>query len=109
MTGRVLTRLGFEVTQSTEGEEAIAFYQEAMDSSDPFRLVILDLTIPGGPGGAEVLARLLKIDPGVKAVVSSGYSIDAEMAHYRELGFVGVLPKPYTVQQMTELLSRLLG
>lgn len=52
---------------------------------------------------------ILKIDTEAKVVVSSGYSNDPIMANFKNYGFVGVIPKPYSRKQMTELLNNLLG
>ena len=60
-------------------------------------------------GGAETLQRLSEIDPGVKTVVSSGYSDDALIAGYREQGFKAVLKKPYNVDELREALNRLMN
>ncbi len=62
-------------------------YKKAHDEGQPFDLLILDLTIPGGLGGKEVMKRLLQIDPDVKAVVSSGYANDPVMSSYKDYGF----------------------
>jgi DNA-binding NarL/FixJ family response regulator len=66
--------------------------------------VILDLTVPGAMGGKDTLARLLEIDPQVKAIVSSGYSDDPIMADFLKYGFRGVLAKPYQVSELSKIL-----
>jgi len=106
---RLLQRFGYQVAWARHGDEAVEIYGAAMAAGEPFDLVILDLTIPGGRGGAETLQELLKMDAKVKAVVSSGYSTDPVMANYQEYGFAGVVPKPFTRDQMVEVLERLLG
>jgi len=103
----ILTRLGFKVEISQDGEEAIRKYLKAINNNKKFSLVIMDLTIPGGMGGKEAIKKILKIDPSVKAIVSSGYSNDPIMTNYKEYGFIGVLSKPYTVNQLKELLQKL--
>ena len=60
-----------------------------------FDVVILDLTLPGGMGGKDALKALLEIDPMVNAIFSSGYAPDATMSRYEDLGFRGVIAKPY--------------
>lgn len=67
---------------------------------------ILDLTIPGGMGGEKAIKKLIKIDPGIKAIVSSGYSDDPIMASFREYGFSGVILKPYKIQELSEVLHK---
>ncbi len=56
----------------------------------------MDLTIRGGMGGREAIARLLEHDPAVRVIVASGYSNDPVLANYRQAGLAGVLPKPFT-------------
>jgi len=99
-----LDHLGYDVAVTRNGEETIALYKEAMDA-DPFDIVVLDLTIPGGMGGKETLDRLLEIDPGVKAIASSGFSTDPVMTEFEKAGFKGVLVKPYRLKKMEEVLS----
>jgi DNA-binding NarL/FixJ family response regulator len=64
----------------------------------------MDLTIPGGMGGKEAIQKLKKLDPNVKALVSSGYSNDPIMSNFRDFGFEGVVKKPYRIQDMSDAL-----
>ena len=70
--------------------------------------MLLDLTIRGGPGGLEALARLRSLDPGVRAVVVSGYATDPALAKYDEFGFVGRLQKPFTLAELAGCVRRCL-
>jgi|GEM_PF-1284943 len=106
--GRMLKKLGYEAYMACDGEEAIEYYTHRMNSNEPFDAVIMDLTIPGGMGGSEAVEELLKIDPGVKAIVSSGYSSDPVMANYIEYGFCGVIPKPYEISKLNRVLREVL-
>jgi PAS domain S-box-containing protein len=106
MAGRMLTRLGYDAELAGEGSQVIKLYQEACESGAPFDAVILDLTIRGGMGGLEVMGRLREIDPEVKAIVSSGYSNDPVMADFEAYGFVGVIPKPYEMRSLSEMLKQ---
>ena len=83
-------------------------YQHALKKNYPFKAVIMDLTIPGGMGGKETISNLLKIDKNVNAIVSSGYSNDPVMANYEEHGFKGVLTKPYSMKDLSILMSAIL-
>ncbi len=106
MAGRMLTRLGYDAEFARNGSEAIELYQEASELGTPFDAVILDLTIRGGMGGREVVARLREIHPEVRAIVSSGYSNDPVMADFEAYGFVGVIPKPYEIRSLSEALKQ---
>ena len=101
---RILEAAGYEVETVKDGNEAVMCYQEARNAGKPFHAVILDLTVPGGTGGKETVKKLLELDPGVKAIVSSGYSNDPIMANYRDYGFQGVIAKPYRVREMSEIV-----
>jgi PAS domain S-box-containing protein len=108
LAGELLGALGHQVGLAAHGEAALTLYQEAAAAGRPFDLVILDLTIRGGLGGAETFQRLRAIDPNVKAVVSSGYSDDPAVAVYRQQGFAAFLKKPYKIGDLQALLSTLL-
>jgi len=107
-THDVLQRLGYTVEFVDDGALAIGLYQEALEAGTPVDAVIIDLTIPGGMGGKETLKELRKIDPGIKAIVSSGYSNDPVMADYRKYGFSGVVSKPCRITDLGETLRAVL-
>ncbi len=105
VAGELLRELGHDAEFAAHGEAAIERYQEAKNGGRPYDLVILDLTIRGGMGGLETLGRLRKIDPNVKAVVSSGYSDDEVVSDYRKHGFTAFLKKPYDLFALREMLD----
>jgi PAS domain S-box-containing protein len=106
--GKILLLLGYEVKFAEDGDKAIEFFNQAEKSGDPFAAVILDLTVAGGMGGKEAMARLLKIDPQVKAIVSSGYSDDPIMADFQKYGFAAVIAKPYKFSDLGRVLNQAL-
>jgi PAS domain S-box-containing protein len=106
---KILKHLGYEVEVAVDGADAIEKYQEARSAGQPFKLVIMDLTIPGGMGGKEALQALLEIEPQTRAIVSSGYADDPIMTHYQEFGFRGVIKKPYRVDTFSHVLHEVLG
>lgn len=71
----------------------------------PFDVIFVDLVMPGDVRGIEVISRLVEADTGAKLVVMSGYSNDPIMANYREYGLDACLQKPFTVEQVRELLD----
>ena len=105
----LLGRLGFEVAVADDGRAAVRQFAQAREAGRPFDLVVMDLTVPGGMGGQEALAELRKIDPAVKAIVSSGYSSDPVLANHRKYGFSGVVAKPYQLDELTRVLREVLA
>ncbi len=106
---QMLRRRGFEVACARDGADAVAAYQEALASGVCFDAVVMDLSIPGGMGGREAIHLLLEIDPDVRALVSSGHSNDPVMVRPADHGFVGVLPKPYSIAELVSALERALS
>jgi len=104
---RVLEKMGFLVTAVSNGADCVQSYREAYQSGRPFDFVILDLTVPSGMGGEEAMAELRRIDPGVRAIVSSGYSGDPVMSDYRKFGFCAVVPKPYDCKALAAVIDGL--
>ncbi len=104
---KMLKHLGFNVDCAKNGEETIRLYMDKLKSGTKYSYVILDLTIPGGMGGKAAIKELLKIDPEINAIVSSGYSENPVMANYKKHGFKGVLKKPYTMEDIIELFGNL--
>ncbi|MBN2089081.1 response regulator, partial [candidate division KSB1 bacterium] len=105
--GKLLTRFGYQVDFAREGNEAIQLYLKAKNENQPYLLVIMDLTIPGGMGGKETIKELLTIDPTVKAIVSSGYFNDPIMANFQNYGFKGFISKPYKMKELQNIIIRI--
>jgi PAS domain S-box-containing protein len=103
----ILGHLGYQADVCEDGTAALNLYREARESGIPYAVVFMDLTIPGGMGGKVTMKKLLEIDPDVKGVVTSGYSNDPILAHYREYGFCGVVAKPFKVDEILEVLQTL--
>jgi PAS domain S-box-containing protein len=104
-TTMLLEHLGYRVTTASGGQEAIERFKKALTCDESFGAVVLDLTIPGGMGGAEVVMKLRAMDPGVRAIVSSGYSDTPVMAQYEKYGFCAVLRKPYGLDELRNVLG----
>ena len=79
-----------------------------MAEGEPFAAVITDLTIAGGMGGREAAARILALHPEARLIVSSGYSVDPVMARPADFGFKAVLPKPYSLADLAQVMDAVL-
>ncbi len=106
VTKLMLSRLGYDPDFAKDGTEAIAQYKGAIESGRPFDAVILDLTIKEGMGGIDTIKKLMEMDPQVRAIVSSGYSNDPVITNFEKYGFIGALPKPYTMKDLSDMLNK---
>ncbi len=104
----MLNSLGYEVAAASDGAKAVDMYKQAYESGQPFDVVIMDLTVPGGMGGKEAMALLKELDPEVKGIVSSGYSTDAVMSNHNKYGFAGVVAKPYLLAELDEAVKQVM-
>ena len=107
MVEDALTQFGYEVTTTRDGQMAIDVFSESLASGKTFDAVLLDLTIPGGMGGKEAILHLRKLDPHLKALVTSGYSDDPIMSDFQTYGFQGILVKPYKIIDLAKTLESL--
>ena len=105
---KILKHIGYEVEIAQDGAEALELYKKAEESNQPFDVVMMDLTIRGGMGGKETIKKMLEINQKVKAIVSSGYSNDPIMADFKQYGFSGVITKPYEIEDLSELLYKVI-
>ena len=101
----ILLHLGYDVEYAKDGAEAIRCYSGAAEQGKPIDVVIADLTIRDGMGGKELIRQLQKLDPAVKAIISSGYSNDPVLYDFRQHGFLGVVAKPYKVEELCAVLE----
>jgi len=109
IAGEMLGHMGYEVEFARDGAEAIKMYSEAAASKKPFDVVIMDLTIPDGMDGAEAVRKLREIDPGVKAIVSSGYANDPIIKDFKKYDFSGVIAKPFDVDELVRVIESVLA
>ncbi len=100
----MLNRLGYIVETTPEGQIAAELFRKAFLEGNPFDVVILDLTVPGGLGAKQTLGLIREIKPNAKVIVSSGYSKNVIIAEHGEHKFDAVLNKPYTVSKLSKTL-----
>lgn len=109
LTGEKLARLGYRTAMADRGEQAVALYEKALKGGDPFDAVILDLVVQEGMSGKEAIQRLLAIDPGVRAILSSGHMTDPVTSNFWEYGFKAALAKPYPSGALERLLEAVIA
>lgn len=107
--GEMVETCGYCYQTAKDGREALQIFHEAQERGDPFSAVILDLTVPGGMGGKEVIGKLRELDPHVKGIVVSGYSNDPVLAHFKEYGFKGRVAKPFNLVDLSNVLNTVLN
>ena len=102
----MLESLGFTTTSTSEGSQTVQAFKKASKQNNPFRAVILDLTVPGGMGGKKVVKEIRKRDKRIPVFVVSGYSADAAIAKPGEFGFTASLEKPFKVAELTRMFEQ---
>ncbi len=100
----ILETLGYQVYVARSGREAIEIYRA---DKDRIEMVILDIVMPD-MGGGEAYDMIKKINPGVKVLLSSGYSIDGEAAEILRRGCNGFIQKPFDITQLSQKLREIL-
>jgi two-component system cell cycle sensor histidine kinase/response regulator CckA len=101
-TRRMLEKIGYRVLPAISGIKAIEIYQER---ADDIALVILDFMMPE-MDGSETFEELVKIDPDVKVMLSSGYSIDDKIETLLQNGIQGFIQKPYDLSLLTREIEK---
>lgn len=105
IASKILTRWNCEVVEAREGSEAVRLYKSAREEGTPFDVVVMDVTVPGGMGGIEAATLIWDFDRGAKIIISSGYAEGEYLSEYEKYGFSARLRKPYTGQQLREVIS----
>ncbi len=101
----MLERLGYTVLKAKGGREAIEAYKQNQDKID---MVILDMSMPG-MGGGETFDKITEINPNVKVLLSSGYSIDGQAKEILARGCDGFIQKPFTTNELSQSISEVLS
>lgn len=105
-TALQLEALGCQVIRAKNGKEALENFRKVMDENRKVDVALLDLTVKGGMGAIKTFEALKKIDPELKAIVTSGYSSDEHIANYAEYGFFGKLTKPFGLNEIKKALNQ---
>ena len=105
VTKDILETLGYQALVVTGGGEAIQLYRKSGHQID---LVILDMVMPG-MGGSETFDILKSINPKIKVILSSGYSMNSQVKKIMEKGVQAFLQKPFRIDQLSQKIRDVLG
>jgi CheY-like chemotaxis protein len=97
-----LQHLGYQVLTAASGQVGIDVLESDPDAVD---LVLLDMTMPD-LGGEEVLVKLLEIRQDLPVILSTGHLEQDALRRIPVESLAGVLPKPYTLRQMQEVITK---
>ncbi len=100
----LLEYMGYRVYPAGSGQEAIAIYTEKRSEID---LVILDMIMPGLSGG-ETFDRLREIDPEIRVLLYSGYSIEGKVQQIMDRGCNGFIQKPFQLKNLSQKVREIL-
>jgi CheY-like chemotaxis protein len=103
-TKEMLENLGYRVMTARSGTEAIEIYKAGRDEID---LVVLDMIMPEMNGG-ETFDHLKRINPDIKTILSSGYSIDGQAQAILDRGCLAFLQKPFTMHILSQKVRQVL-
>lgn len=104
----LLEKMGYSPMATPDGETAVEEYRRKFVAGDPYDAVIMDVSVPDGMGATEAITELKEIDPGVCAIVTSGFISEMNYDDLYGQGFSGVLKKPYRSAHLREILESVL-
>lgn len=102
---RLLEKLGYTALKAKNGREALYIYKENRDTID---VVVLDMIMPEMSGG-DVYDELKKINPEIKVILSSGYSVNGLAQEILDRGCNGFIQKPFNLKELSRKLREILG
>ncbi|NPU84705.1 MAG: PAS domain S-box protein [Syntrophaceae bacterium] len=105
VTKEMLEGLGYRVLTAGDGGEAVSLFRSERKGVD---VVILDMIMPG-IGGGEVYDALRALDPGVRVILSSGYSLDGQARAIMERGIRDFLQKPFRIEDLSRKIRSVLA
>jgi len=102
--GQMLEKLGFEVLIAGSGKEAMEVYKK---NRDRIGIVILDMIMPD-MGGGETYDKLKEINPDIKVLLSSGYSINGQATEILDRGCNGFIQKPFDMEKLSHSIRKII-
>lgn len=95
---RFLEKLGYKVTVAATGREALKFFKEGTSGKSPFDVMLLDMILGGDLDGLDTYRETVKMYPGQKCIIVSGYAQSERSQEAAVLGASQFLSKPFTLE-----------
>jgi PAS domain S-box-containing protein len=105
VTGEMLKMLGYSILAANNGQEGVKIYQSNWERVD---LVLLDMIMPGMTG-YETFAAMKKVNPAVKVLLASGYSMNGRAREIIDQGCRGFIQKPFGMEELSEKIAKLIS
>jgi CheY-like chemotaxis protein len=104
VAAEILRHLGYDVEMASSGEEAVGHIKSGARPD----CILLDIVMPG-IGGAEALRQIHAIAPGIRIVVSSGFTDRVSAESLTGEGAAAFIGKPYRIETLGSRLREILG
>jgi two-component system cell cycle sensor histidine kinase/response regulator CckA len=101
---QLLKALGYKVIEAKGGKEAVDIYNQ---KKGKIHMVLIDMVMPD-MGGGEAYDRMKEINPNVKVLLSSGYSVDGQATEILKRGCDGFIQKPFSMRQLSQSIRYVL-
>jgi signal transduction histidine kinase/CheY-like chemotaxis protein len=105
VAANMLEKLGYTALKAQSGSEAVDIFKA---HKDEIKMVVLDIIMPD-MGGREVYDQIKMINPDVKVLLASGYSVDGQAIELLERGCDGFMQKPFTVEELSGKIEQILN
>ncbi len=106
---RSIRLLPLEIDEAADGMAALKLCLQAEDQGRPYELVVLDLMMPDGWSGEEIISKIKDIRSCPKVILCTGAHEDPLLNYPESYGFEGVLKKPFSPSQAKKYIAELLG
>ncbi|MBT8332749.1 MAG: PAS domain S-box protein, partial [Deltaproteobacteria bacterium] len=105
VAANMLEKLGYTALKAQNGSEAVAIFEA---NKDKVKMVVLDIIMPD-MGGSDVYDKIKGINPDVKVLLASGYSVDGQAIELLERGCDGFMQKPFTMEELSGKVEQILN
>lgn len=108
-TSAMLELMGYTTVCINEGKAALDYFEKECNAGHTIVAIIVDLTIPGGLGGKEIINEIRALNNSIPVFAMSGYADDAVMTNPLQYGFTASIAKPFMRVQLSTMLNNILS